>query len=217
MNSFIFVVTGLSKTDGVDAGYSFKGKWYPTIVLSVVGLGLLYYFGVLAAYTLRPFYKKSLMQFGNVTCRIWKVPSFDMKDERARRFGHRRNISVDVSSSLSSSSCRALSWINSLQLVDIIPHWSAALFWLFGGNLAHSPLNSLEDQWNNMNRAIRTRAAAIGGGLTLKKKPSNTDSGAGEISRAVSRQESQAELHEMNELPEEGALNHGGMPYGRGE
>jgi hypothetical protein len=98
MNSFIFIATGPSKTDGVNLGYSFNGKWYPTIVMSVIGLGLLYYFGVFAAYAPEPFYKKSAIQVGNVTCDISKEPSFDMEDERARRFGHRRNISMMVSS-----------------------------------------------------------------------------------------------------------------------
>jgi hypothetical protein len=98
MNFFIFIATGLSKTDGVDLGYAFNGKWYPTIVMSVIGLGLLYYFGVFAAYVPDPLYKKSAIQVGNVTCDISKEPSFDMEDERARRFGHRRNIFMKVSS-----------------------------------------------------------------------------------------------------------------------
>jgi hypothetical protein len=100
MNSFIFVATGLSKTDDVDIGYSFNGKWYPTIVTSVIGLGLLYYFGVFAAYVPSPFYNKSMMQAGNVTCDITKQPRFDMGDERTRRFGHRRGIDIKVSSCL---------------------------------------------------------------------------------------------------------------------
>jgi hypothetical protein len=109
MNAFIFVATGLSKTDGVDIGYAFNGKWYPTIVMSVIGLGLLYYFGFFAAYVPSPLYNKSLMQVGNVTCDISKQPNFDMRDERTRRFGHRRDINMTVSSPLSFESATGIS------------------------------------------------------------------------------------------------------------
>jgi hypothetical protein len=97
MNSFIFVATGLSKTDGIDAGYSFNGKWYPTIVLSVIALGLFYYFGVFAAYVKSPLYKKSVLKVANVICNITKQPSFEQDEERVRRFGQRRVIAIDVS------------------------------------------------------------------------------------------------------------------------
>lgn len=113
MNSFIFIATGLSKTDGVDSNYSFNGKWYPTIVLSVVGLGILYHFSVFAAYVPGPLYSMSWLRLGNVECEIRKEPSFEMRDERTRRFGHRRSVANNVSPFRASS----LNLVNSISVL----------------------------------------------------------------------------------------------------
>jgi hypothetical protein len=211
MNSFIFVATGLSKTDGIDIGYSFNGKWYPTIVMAVIGLGLLYYFVVFAAYVPSPFYDKSLMQLGNVTCDISKQPKFDMGEESTRRFGHRRDINIIVSSPfflrihyryLGEYDINA----NIFQVVDFIPKWKAFLFWIFGGNWSPSPLKRLEYRWESMNQTIDTLFISIKTWFTFKKKASQTaGSVEGQVSREISRPGSQDEILEMGALSTEGA------------
>ncbi|KAF8864817.1 hypothetical protein BDZ45DRAFT_669190 [Acephala macrosclerotiorum] len=179
MNSFIFIATGLSKTDGVDSNYSFDGKWYPTIVLSIVALGMLYHFSVFAAYVPGPLYKKSWLQLGNVTCEIKKQASFEMEDERTRRFGHRRSVAIN--------------------LTELRPKWKAALFWCFGGTLDDSPLDALENRWTLLKQSSNTMFYAFKVRFGLRRRLSRvSDQGWG------SREESEGGGSRPMELNERG-------------
>lgn len=207
MNSFIFVATGLSTNDGTENGYSFNGKWYPTIILSIIGLGLLYYFGVFAAYVPSSLYNKSLLQMGNVRCAVSKEPSFEMENELTRRFGQRRSITITVSLStppmtFNQRSTRA----NNYQLIDRLPKLSAALFWFFGGHLDHSPLDALEDQWTTMKQNINTQVEIIKGGFTLAGKGSQRNAGS---ESEGSRPESEVDF-QMHDIEEGRSENAGG-------
>jgi len=98
LNAFIFIVTALSNSFGTDKqSYAFPGKYYPTIVMALVGLGVVYYWAFFAAYVPDPLWKPSLLQIANVTCEIKKDDSFDLENELARRFGQRRSITIVVS------------------------------------------------------------------------------------------------------------------------
>jgi hypothetical protein len=97
LNLFILIINALSDYSAIDDPNAiFRGRYFPTIVLSFVGLGILYYWMVFAAYVPRPFWNWSLLRFANTDCQIIKKPKFDMENEEARRFGHRRIISLTV-------------------------------------------------------------------------------------------------------------------------
>jgi len=98
LNTFIFIVTAFSNSFGTDkVSYAFPGKYYPTIVMALVGLGVVYYWIFFAAYVPNPLWKPSLLQVANVTCEINKDDNFDLENELARRFGQRRSITIVVS------------------------------------------------------------------------------------------------------------------------
>jgi hypothetical protein len=99
MNGFIFIGTAKIKSDAASLDYYFQGKYYVAIVLPIVAVAILYYWLVFSAYVPEPFWRFSLMKAGNVQCVIDKQPVFDMENEEARRFGHRRVIDITVRAS----------------------------------------------------------------------------------------------------------------------
>jgi hypothetical protein len=160
MNTFIFVVTALSKDDGVDANYSFNGKYYAAIVLGVVALGLFYYWSVFAAYVPSNLWSFSLLEVGNASCEISKERSFEMENDLTRRFGHRRNIVLTVTQLYPFSQ---FDQANNSQLKDQEPRWRAALYWLCGGHLGTSPIDVTVGAWNGVNRLRRRKWQAMKG------------------------------------------------------
>jgi hypothetical protein len=100
MNLFILIVNAISDSAEPDnPKVIFKGRWFPTVVLAIVGLALLYYWSVFAAYVPEPFYNGSLLNWAGTEAYITKEPKFDLENEEARRFGHRRTIAMEVSHS----------------------------------------------------------------------------------------------------------------------
>jgi hypothetical protein len=104
-----------------------------------------------------------------------------------------------------------ISMLTLFQLIDFVLKWKAFLFWVFGGNLASSPLKSLEYQWDSMNQTIDTHFTSIKAGFTFKRKASQTSGSVeGQVSREVSRPGSQDEIQEMDDLSVRGARAHDG-------
>ena len=97
LNAFIFIVTALSNSFGTDkVSYAFPGKYYPTIVMALVGLGMAYYWTFFAAHVPNPLWKPSLLGVVHATCDIVKDDNFNLENELARRFGQRRRIEIWV-------------------------------------------------------------------------------------------------------------------------
>jgi hypothetical protein len=98
MNGFILVINAISNSPEPDnARVIFKGRWFPTVVLALVGLALLYYWSVFAAHVPEPLWRWSILRAARSEALIAKEPRFDLENEEARRFGHRRSIYFRVS------------------------------------------------------------------------------------------------------------------------
>ena len=112
LNSFI--LWGSAEFDSTSADnptYSLRGKIYPEVVLSLVVVGMAYYFFTFAGAEKRPaqhrIYNWSIINWGGVTCKVDKDGYYDAYLERVYRFGRRRVIKYTVSSGLSRK-CRIM-------------------------------------------------------------------------------------------------------------
>lgn len=98
MNLFILIINAISNSGEPDnPKVIFDGRWYPTVVLALLGLSLVYYWTVFAAYVPEPFWNWSILQLAGSEALISKEPKFNLENEEARRFGHRRSIYIRVS------------------------------------------------------------------------------------------------------------------------
>lgn len=98
MNIFILIINALVVASGADSPIPvIAGKYFPTVIFSIVGLGLLYYYAGFAAFVPNKLWKGSFLYLVLENCEIQKEPTFDPARDRIRRFGQRREIRMIVS------------------------------------------------------------------------------------------------------------------------
>jgi hypothetical protein len=155
MNMFILIVNALAESSGIDNPTShFHGKWFPTITLGLAGLAIFYYWTFFAAYTPEPFWGWSFFKWANTECRIEKNENFDDNNEESRRFGLRRSIYPMVSDLGCYDIFPLQIILTTRQLRNSHPIWQASIFWLFGGRIDPSPVERMEETWEECKRVI---------------------------------------------------------------
>ncbi|KAI9744086.1 MAG: hypothetical protein M1818_002238 [Claussenomyces sp. TS43310] len=131
MNIFILVESAKQDTEFVeDPSRTFQGRWYPTVLLATLVLSTVYYYGVFADHVPHLFTSGSILRAARVECDIRKEPNFDMRLLEVRRFGHRRTIAMRLSNTHTKT--------------------ESFLYWFFGGQVHHTPIEALEEGWMSL-------------------------------------------------------------------
>jgi hypothetical protein len=188
MNMFIVIINALSDSSAIDSPEAiFRGRWYPTVLFSIMGLGMLYYYLVFAAWVPKPFYKFSLLNWVDTHVNIRKEPAFDMGLEEVRRFGHRRSIFMEVclicfrfSSNLYYYSEAHMVFTLIYEQLMAQSRIQQSIYWFFGGRVHRSPIEALEDNWNRIKREMDSSWETVKS--VFVARPARTERGDGESS-----------------------------------